>query len=118
MQGETRTQKFLSKNLNGKIPLLELENGDILAESDAILFYLAKNTSFLPEDNFKQAQVLQWMFFEQYSHQPYIAVNRAMIKFRKNKEQFLANFQENLVNGYKAFYVMENHLAKKKIFCR
>ena len=76
LHGETRTDDFLAKNINGKIPLLELETGEFLPESGAILFYLAKNSSFLPDDNFKQAQVLQWLLFEQHSHVPYIAINR------------------------------------------
>jgi glutathione S-transferase len=116
LQGETRTPEFLSKNINGKIPLLELDTGQFLAESGAILFYLAKNSNFLPAENFIQAQVLQWLLFEQHSHVPYIAINRGMIKFRKNKEQFLSKFQENAINGYKALDVMENHLENKLFF--
>jgi glutathione S-transferase len=116
LQGETRTEGFLTKNANGKIPLLELDNGDLLAESGAILFYLAKNSAFLPDDNFKQAQVLQWMFFEQHSHVPYIAINRGMIKFRKNRDQFPEKFKENAVNGYKALDVMEKHLENHLFF--
>jgi glutathione S-transferase len=116
LQGETRTPDFLAKNVNGKIPLLELDDGTFLAESGAILFYLAKGSRFLPNNDFKQAQVLQWLLFEQHSHVPYIAINRGMIKFRKNKEQFLEKFQENAVNGYKALDVMEKHLENRLFF--
>ncbi len=116
LKGESRTEDFLAKNINGKIPLLEIDNETFLAESGAILFYLAKNSQFLPDDNFKQSQVLQWLLFEQHSHVPYIAINRGMIKFRKNKEQNLAKFQENAVNGYKALDVMEKHLENRKFF--
>ena len=76
MKGETRTPEFLAKNPNGRIPALELDDGTVLAESNAILFYLAEGTPFLPADRLGRAQVLQWLFFEQYSHEPFIAVAR------------------------------------------
>lgn len=116
LQGETRTPEFLEKNFNGKIPLLELENGNFLAESGAILFYLSKDTEFLPQDNYIQSQVLQWILFEQTSIVPCIAINRGMIKFRKNKEQFLSKFEENKINGYKYLEVMDKHLENKNYF--
>src|SRR5215468_9085137 len=78
-RGETRTPEFLAKNPNGRIPLIELEDGRFLAESGAILFYFAEGTRFLPTDPWERAEVLQWMFFEQYSHEPYIAVARAWV---------------------------------------
>jgi glutathione S-transferase len=68
-RGETRTPEFLARNPNGRIPTLELEDGSFLAESNAILWYLAEGTSFLPGDRLPRARVLQWMFFEQYSHE-------------------------------------------------
>src|SRR5215471_4375814 len=74
--GETRKPEFLAKNPNGRVPLLEFEDGRTLAESDAILWYLSEGTRLLPSDGWNRAQVLQWMFFEQYSHEPYIAVAR------------------------------------------
>ena len=76
LKGETRTPEFLAKNPNGRIPTLELEDGTHLAESDAILWYLAEGRAFAPADRLQRAQTLQWMFFEQYSHEPYIAVAR------------------------------------------
>ena len=76
LTGESRTENFLAKNPNGRVPVLELDDGRFLAESDAILVYLAENTPYWPEDRFARAEVLQWMFFEQYSHEPYIAVAR------------------------------------------
>jgi glutathione S-transferase len=75
-KAETRTSAFLAKNPNGRIPLLELDDGRLLAESNAILHYLADGSAFLPADRFDHAQVLQWMFFEQYSHEPNIATTR------------------------------------------
>ena len=74
LANETQSSEFLSKNPNGKIPLLELDDGRYLSESNAILNYLAADSAFLPSDRFEQAKVLQWQFFEQYSHEPYIAV--------------------------------------------
>jgi glutathione S-transferase len=71
---ETRRPEFLEKNPNGRIPLLELDDGRLLPESNAILFYLAEGTRFLPDTRYGRAETLQWMFFEQYSHEPYVAV--------------------------------------------
>ncbi|MCZ6524358.1 MAG: glutathione S-transferase, partial [Alphaproteobacteria bacterium] len=73
LAGETRTPEFLAKNPNGRIPVLETGDGAYLPESNAILFYLAEGTRFLPGDPLERAQTLQWMFFEQYSHEPNIA---------------------------------------------
>jgi glutathione S-transferase len=72
LKGETRSPVFLAKNPNHRIPLLEWPDGRTLAESNAILFHLAEGTLYLPEDRFVRAQALQWMFFEQYSHEPYV----------------------------------------------
>ena len=74
--GETRTPEFLARNPNGKVPLLELADGRRLAESNAILCFLAEGSGLLPADPWRRAQVLQWLFFEQYSHEPYVAVAR------------------------------------------
>src|SRR3546814_11013741 len=68
--GETRKPPFLQKNPNGRIPLLELDDGSYLPESNAILFYLAEGSRYLPDDRLGRARALQWMFFEQYSHEP------------------------------------------------
>ena len=74
MQGSTRTADFLAMNPNGKVPTLEIEPGVFLAESNAILHYIAEGTVFMPTNKLARAQVLQWLFFEQHSHEPYIAV--------------------------------------------
>src|SRR5262252_705303 len=71
--GKTRTPEFLKRNPNGRIPTLELDDGTNLAESNAILWYLGDGSPFVPADKIARAQVLQWMFFEQYSHEPYVA---------------------------------------------
>ena len=75
-RGETRTPEYLSKNPNGKVPMLELDDGRVLVESNAILLWLAEGTPYLPDDAWLRAQALSWMFFEQYSHEPCIAVAR------------------------------------------
>ncbi len=80
MKGETRTAEFLAKNPAGRIPVLETEDGRFLPESGAILWYLADGTPFLPDDPWEHAQVLRWMFFEQYSHEPFVAVARFWLK--------------------------------------
>ena len=76
LKGETRTPEFLARNPNGRVPTLRLEDGTHLAESGAILWYLAEGTPFAPRDRLARAQTLQWMFFEQYSHEPFIATVR------------------------------------------
>jgi glutathione S-transferase len=78
-RAETRTPEFLKMNPNGRVPVLELEDGRFLPESNAILFYLAQGTPFIPDDHFARAQVLSWAFFEQYSHEPNIASPRYWI---------------------------------------
>src|SRR6201995_3972988 len=79
--GETRTPEFLAKNPNGRVPMLELPDGRCLPESGAILFHLSEGSSLQPADPWARAQMLQWMFFEQYSHEPYIAVARFWLAY-------------------------------------
>jgi glutathione S-transferase len=112
MKGETHTPAFLAKNPNGRIPTLELEDGGFLAESNAILFYLAEGTSFLPEDRLARARVLQWMFFEQYSHEPYVAVARFWLKHMDLDERRRAELAERQDKGRAALGVMERHMAE------
>src|SRR5260221_13798512 len=116
LEKQTRTPAFLSKNPNGKIPLLEIEEGVCLPESDAILNYLADGTPFLPSERLLRAQVLQWLFFEQYSHEPYIAVARFIIRFLGRPEKFESKLQEKMAPGYAALQVMEEHLARRRFF--
>jgi len=117
LKGETRTPDFLKKNPNGRIPTLELEDGTFLFESDAIMWYLAEGTKFAPANRLERAQTLQWMFFEQYSHEPYIAVAR----FWKHFLPKLSPLQEmelpgRMQRGYDALGVMEQHLARNQYF--
>lgn len=117
LKGETRTPKFLTKNPNGRIPLLEIEPGHYLAESNAILFYLAQGTAFWPESKLAQTQVLSWLFFEQYSHEPNIATPRFWLchvpKLNTYQETALPYKQEQ---GYQALAVMDQHLAHHQYF--
>ena len=114
-RGETRTPGFLARNRNGRIPTLELEDGTPLAESNAIQFYLAEGTALLPAGRIERAQVLQWMFFEQYSHEPYIAVVRFWChtgEAAKRPDEVAAR----RARGYDALAVMEDHLHHRDYF--
>jgi glutathione S-transferase len=116
--GSTRTQEFLTLNPNGRVPLLEFEDGRLLPESGAILFYLSEGTSLQPASSWDRAQMLQWMFFEQYSHEPYIAVARYWLKFAKPEE---LEKKRHLVpdwhaKGQAALGVMEAHLGQQDWF--
>ena len=117
LQGETRTPEFLARNPNGKIPTLHLEDGTYLAESNAIMCYLAEGTKFAPATRLERAQTLQWMFFEQYSHEPYIAVVRFWRHFftRLSPLQEL-DLPDRVKRGYAALGVMEQHLARHAFF--
>ncbi|MEK7686933.1 MAG: glutathione S-transferase family protein [Pseudomonadota bacterium] len=117
LKGETRTPAFLEKNPNGRIPTLELEDGTFLFESGAILWYLAEGTAFAPSDRLARAKTLQWMFFEQYSHEPFIAVARFWKHFfDKLTPQQEANLPDIMKKGYAALDVMEKHLATRTYF--
>jgi len=112
---QTRTPEFLKKNPNGRIPCVRLEDGTHLWESNAILFYFAEGTPFLPADKLARAQVLQWLFFEQYSHEPYIAVVRAWHEFGM-LEQNRHLLADKVKGGYAALDVMESHIAGREWF--
>lgn len=113
LKGETRTPEFLRLNPNGRIPVLVLEDGTCLAESNAILFYLAEGTGFLPDERVARAQVLQWMFFEQYSHEPYIAVLRFWA-FAGSLEANADQVPEKRRRGEDALRVMADHLTARE----
>lgn len=116
LKGESRTPEFLARNANGKIPLLELPDGQYLPESNAILHYLAEGSPLLPTDRLQHAQVLQWLFFEQYSHEPYIAVARYIIRYLGRPEKHEAKLQEKMAPGHAALAVMERHLGDHPFF--
>ncbi len=116
LTGGTRTPEFLARNPNGKIPVLETDDGRFLPESDAILWYLAEGTEFLPDDPWERAQVLRWMFFEQYSHEPYIAVARFWLHFVDMTSEQRTQLAEKRERGYAALDVMEAHLKDNDYF--
>jgi glutathione S-transferase len=113
--GATRTPEFLARNPNGRIPLLELEDGSYLAESNAIQWYLANGSEFLPNDPIDRARVLQWMFFEQYSHEPFIATVRFWLHTGL-AERNARQIDERRPRGVEALRVMDGHLATRAFF--
>ncbi|MSP94348.1 MAG: glutathione S-transferase family protein [Alphaproteobacteria bacterium] len=119
--GLTRTPEFLAKNPIGRVPLLELEDGRCLAESGAILFYLAEGSALVPKDSWTRAKMLEWMFFEQYEHEPYVAVARRWLAFEPKEALEALEAKRHLVpewhaKGNVALTVMEKHLAKNDWF--
>lgn len=110
LAGETRTAEFLAMNPNGKTPVLALPDGRYLAESNAILYYLAEGSEFFSGDTFARAEILQWMNFEQYSHEPNIATSRFIIKYLGNPPERRESLTEKEIAGYKALDVMESQL--------
>jgi len=114
--GFTRSAEYLAKNPNGRVPLLELEPGEFLAESDAILFYLAEDSPFWPRQRRHRAEVLQWMFFEQYSHEPYIAVARMICTMLPPGHARRSELPRLLERGVQALDVMEQHLRGRSFF--
>ena len=116
MKGESRTPAFLAKNPNGRIPLLELDDGTFLAESNAIIYYLVEGTSLLPADRLGRAQALQWMAFEQYCHEPNIATSRFWLHHAELTPERKAALAQKQPLGYAALDVMEGHLARRAFF--
>lgn len=116
LKSETRTAEFLTKNLNGRIPVLEIQSGQFLAESNAIMWYLAEGTALLPTDRWERALVLQWLFFEQYSHEPNIATSRFWIAHNLLTDERRAQLPQKQTLGYAALDVMEKHLTDRTFF--
>ena len=116
-KGETRTPEFLRKFPNGRIPTIELDDGKLLFESNAIISYFAEGTPFMPADRFQRAQVLQWLFFEQYSHEPYIASVRYLVMHPEVADPRRAILDSMMrPRGYDALRVMEGHLKSRDWF--
>jgi glutathione S-transferase len=115
LKGESRTAEFLKINPNGRTPVLD-DNGFVLAESNAILAYLARGTKLLPEDRKLWALVFQWLFFEQYSHEPYIATSRFWLQHKPDSPERTALLASKRDGGWAALKVMEDHLAKHDFF--
>ena len=115
-KGESRTPEFLARNPNGRIPTLRLEDGSYLAESNAILCYLAEDGAFWPAERRARAETLQWLFFEQYSHEPYIAVLRFWAHLPELTAQQRAERPGRKERGEQALGVMEQHLEDRGFF--
>ena len=113
IKGETQTAEFLARNPNGKVPTLGLEDGGFLPESNAILHYLAEGSPLLPSERLERARVLQWMFFEQYSHEPYVAVARSIMRYLPPDNPRHADLPRLRERGNHALGVMEQHLRSE-----
>jgi glutathione S-transferase len=116
LRGESRTPEFLQKNPEGRIPVLQLDDGTHLFESNAILCYLAEGTPYLPSERLARAQVLQWMFWEQYSHEPNIATVRFWVKHAGVPEEKRALLEQKRALGVRALDIMERHLERRAFF--
>ena len=112
LKGEAHSDEFRKLNPNTRIPVLELSAGSTLTESNAILNFLADGSEFLPAENFLRAQVLQWQFFEQYSHEPYIATARYINKYLGLPIERRAEYEAKQEGGHKALSVLEQGLTK------
>ncbi|CAM4262023.1 glutathione S-transferase family protein [Vibrio neonatus] len=112
LNGESKTDSFLTKFPNGKIPAVELDDGRYLCESNAILGFFAEDTSLLPHDSFQKAKVYEWLFFEQYSHEPYIAVARFIQKYLGMPEERRDEYLSLQAGGNKALQLMDNQLSQ------
>ena len=111
IKGSTRTREFLRKFPNGRIPAVEFDDGRRLFESNAIMWHFAETSPLVPKDPFERASVLQWMFFEQYSHEPYIAVARFLAMYPDHRDERRAGLPRIINGGYDALGVMESHLG-------
>jgi glutathione S-transferase len=116
LEGESRSRGFLAMNPNGRIPLLEIEPGIYLPESNAILWYLAEGSQYVPDEPLARARMLQWMFFEQYSHEPYIATVRYWIHMLDQEAEYRAEIERRRGPGYAALDVMEGELSVREFF--
>ena len=113
---ETHTEEFRQINPNERIPVIELDKNSYLWESNAILNYLADGSGFLPQNAYERAKVLQWQFFEQYSHEPYIATARYINKYLGLPKEREAEYYSKQAGGHRALTVMDKHLAKHQFF--
>ncbi|QIA63880.1 glutathione S-transferase family protein [Vibrio astriarenae] len=107
---ETQTKEFLALSPKGKIPIVVLDDGKVLSESNAILGYFAEQSDLLPHDRFEKAKVYEWLFFEQYSHEPYIAVARFINKYLGMPREREAEYESLQAGGHSALAIMEKQL--------
>jgi glutathione S-transferase len=116
LKGETRTPEFLALNANGRIPLLDLGDGRRLAESNAILLFVTEGTPLVPADAWERAQMYQWLFFEQYSHEPNVATPRFWLHYLPKDKVDPVQLAKKQELGRAALGVMEEHLATRAFF--
>jgi glutathione S-transferase len=109
--GATRTPEFLALNPNGKVPIAVLDDGTVLTESNAILLHFAEETTWLPAPGLARTTGYQWLFFEQYSHEPYVAVARNLVTYRRDAHLQPERMAACIEGGRKALAVMERRLA-------
>ena len=114
--GATHTPEFLALNPNAKVPVLVREDGAVLTESNAMLCWLADGTPYVPADAWERAQALRWMFFEQYSHEPYVAVARFICGWTPIDSPRRADLPRLRERGHEALAVMERHLSSHAWF--
>lgn len=116
LKGEAQTQSFLGMNPVGQVPTLEIAPGKYLTESNAILCYLAEGTRYWSNDHYLKAQTLSWLFFEQYSHEPYIAVARFICKLLPEGNARMEELPRLHERGNKALQIMQQHLTVNTFF--
>jgi glutathione S-transferase len=116
LQGATRAPEFLAMNPNGRIPLLDLGDGRYLAESNAILLFVSEGSPLVPADGWDRAQVYQWLFFEQYTHEPNVATPRFWLHYLPEEKVDLPQLAKKQELGRAALGVMELHLATRAFF--
>jgi len=112
LRGDSRSPAFLAMNPNGRVPLLQLPDGRFLAESNAMLLHLGEGSPWLPRDAYDRAKVYEWLFFEQYSHEPTIATVRFWVAYLNKAEPWREKIAETMVKGYAALGVMERALQQ------
>ena len=113
LKGETRSQSFLELNPNGQIPVCVTDESEVIIESNAILYFLARDSQYWPDDRLAQTRVLQWMFFEQYTHEPTIAVARFIKRYLGLPEERRAEYEGKIESGHGALRVMEQCLREQ-----
>ncbi len=114
LKAETRTGEFLALNPNGKVPTIVLDDGATLSESNAIISYLAEGSEWIPADRYLKAKMYEWLFFEQYSHEPYIAVCRFIQKYQGLPKEREAEYHSLKEGGNKALSIMESQLGETR----
>lgn len=116
MKGQSQTPEFLALNSNGKVPVMQLPDGRCLAESNAILSYLAESSDLAGSDRYARGLVMQWMFFEQYYHEPYIATSRFIVKYQGTPDARRAELEAKIPGGHRALALMEQELSEHEYF--